>query len=822
MANLIISPYAVSFESIKNNLQQYVSEKSLTNDVWKDFYASATGETIIEIAAALGTFYAYQFLTGRRECFLSTAQNYTSLLGLAENLGYCVSRGNNLKLSINIVPNQTVINLPKWTVIGTYGEYDIVLYEDVTLNEDVETTIKVIIGNSMVESRSITTQDLTQFTFSNPNVTNDIRIIINDKEVPVSGDIKDAINDKYIAISNVYGSVDVMYLNDGEYPYKNGDTMYLNFIERNNLKYVDFTPSILSIDYAHQVNEVTLLQDGQDKENAEKIRTTAPILHQTNNMVRSRKDYSRYLLVNGVDIIDANDRDIYPGLIEISYLKSDHSLMNDSEKQQWLTEIDSIRPGGVADAIITNPEQVTKNIEITLYKKKSVDVSSAAIGEEIKNIVEAYNNKLGITLDLNQIEHDIEEDPNIKIARVDIPKSTWQANTSMQLYDVINTSEGDFYVNDFKFFTGAEEPIWSRLNIGDKFVDNQIIWRRTNDYPQEIVNSWSANTSFNKHDCIKKEYITYDNLDSLSGDVEPVWGGDTVIDYHVIWERQETVSTASQWQANHSYNIGDLITVDNNQITYKMVRIVQNTQILTYTMVVDSFVSGTGSVEPDWSTQIQQDNTVTWERITEPTDASWQANRYTVLGDLIKVVNSGTTYYYKCSSAGTTGSAQPTWGADTVTDNTVEWTKFNEAWSPNTPYAINNIVMVLISTGVYYYKVITAGISGALQPDWLSKIVADGNVTWQATNKVTDNTWSASTNKSIGDLIKIISGQLPHYYEVVSIRGTTGGSEPDWTDLDNNKVIDNSIEWVKILEESNTIELGWNKYLNATFTYSIV
>ena len=107
MAEFIVSPYAISFDSIRNNLQDYISGKP-NGEAWKDFYASGTGETVVEIAAALGAFYAYQFIMGRREAFLSVAQNYSSAVGLAENLGYSVARGENLKLFLNIVPNQTI------------------------------------------------------------------------------------------------------------------------------------------------------------------------------------------------------------------------------------------------------------------------------------------------------------------------------------------------------------------------------------------------------------------------------------------------------------------------------------------------------------------------------------------------------------------------------------------------------------------------------------------------------------------------------------------------------------------------------------------
>ena len=144
MANFIISPLAISFESIRNSLQAYVASKP-EDQSWKDFYASSAGETIIEIAAALGAWYAYQFIVGRRESYLATAQNYTSVLGLAENNGYSTDRGNNLKINVTFNVNQT-ITLPKWSIIGSYTEYDIVLLEDTILNYGSSATVPVVLN----------------------------------------------------------------------------------------------------------------------------------------------------------------------------------------------------------------------------------------------------------------------------------------------------------------------------------------------------------------------------------------------------------------------------------------------------------------------------------------------------------------------------------------------------------------------------------------------------------------------------------------------------------------------------------------------------
>ena len=59
--NFIVSPYAISFDSIKNNLQNYVLQKA-EGKAWKDFYVSSTGETVIEIilTSIIGILFAFK------------------------------------------------------------------------------------------------------------------------------------------------------------------------------------------------------------------------------------------------------------------------------------------------------------------------------------------------------------------------------------------------------------------------------------------------------------------------------------------------------------------------------------------------------------------------------------------------------------------------------------------------------------------------------------------------------------------------------------------------------------------------------------------
>lgn len=569
MADFIISPYAISFDSIKNNLQQYVSSKP-ENETWLDFYASSAGETIIEIAAALGAFYAYHFIVGRRETFLSCAENRTSLIGLSQNLGYSVSRGDNLKVSINIVPNQT-ITLAKWAILGSYTEYDVILSEDIILNQGTAIDVPVIIGNSMIETINVNSNKLQQFSFLNDRVTDTYRLLLNDRILPVSTEIKDALNDKYITISNVYGAMDVFYLQQGEYQYMAGDNLYLQFVESNNLTYNDFSSSNLNIDYANQINEVKLIKDKTDLESLASIKAKAPLYHETSMVIRARKDYSKYLKLKHPQIIEANDKDIYPGLIAISYIKEDGSSLTEEEKEYWLNQIEESRPSGVAKAVIIDSNVINKTLNISLWKGVDKNIDST-ISDTIDKILKGYENIFETKIDLNQIEHDIEKLDNIKIARVEIDSEDRASDTFYRLYDNVKIDGTDFYCGSFVNKTGSEEPTWPR-NIGDIVLDGDIIWKKVNEFKGIAVYNWEPNTEKSEYDYIKvdiknedgdiigSDIFTCIGFVNTSSKVEPEWGQEFINDNELIWQKIEyDFEVENKWQPETVYTIGDIIS----------------------------------------------------------------------------------------------------------------------------------------------------------------------------------------------------------------------------------------------------------------------
>ena len=92
------------------------------------------------------------------------------------------------------------------------------------------------------------------------------------------------------------------------------------------------------------------------------------------------------------------------------------------------------------------------------------------IAEDINKILNTYRNKLAPNLDLEQIEHDIEKLPGVKVARVNFGASDYQTNKKYRLYDMVTipdvyTPEGlqtlTFYCSRVLAKTGETEPDWS-------------------------------------------------------------------------------------------------------------------------------------------------------------------------------------------------------------------------------------------------------------------------------------------------------------------------------------------------------------------------
>ena len=101
------------FEAIVLQAQQYLSQKS----TWIDMLTSSTGQTLIELMAAIGTFNQHAIESGAREGFLDTAKRDSSIYAITRMLGVRITRkvpaGVDVTLTRDAVSFGTVI--PRFT-----------------------------------------------------------------------------------------------------------------------------------------------------------------------------------------------------------------------------------------------------------------------------------------------------------------------------------------------------------------------------------------------------------------------------------------------------------------------------------------------------------------------------------------------------------------------------------------------------------------------------------------------------------------------------------------------------------------------------------
>ena len=829
MADFIISPYAISFTNIKNSLQSYIQNKSDVTSTWKDFYTAGAGQTVLELDAAVAAFYAFHFIIGRRESFLTVAQNYNSVVGGALDKGYNCSRGHNVHIRIQIVPTKTQ-SLSKWSIVGSYGEYDVVLLEDAILNKGIATTIDCVIGNSSVQSVPIKTTDLQQFVFTAANTTDDVRLILTDREVPFSTELKDAVNDNYIMLTNPYGSVDVFYLNNGNYKYTVADTLNLQFIERNNITFGAISKSTLVIDVASQVDDIILIEDRLDVEDKEHIRIAAPIYHETNNVVRARKDYVKFLKENNALIIDANDKDLNPGLIALTYLKkydseAGTSLLTAQEKQDYVKFMMSICPDGVAKAFIEDPVRVVRSLAITLWQKSNENIQ-ATIEDDIDNILDTYRDRLAPVLDLNQIEHDIEQLPGVKIARVDLGASEYENNKKYKLYDVVTVPKilvgteyqtWTMYCGKIQSKTGDTEPDWATAgSIGDQIQDNNFIWENSNKYTTSINASWNKDGTYELYSDIN---VGYEVPPKQTLATQPLWGAQLKKDGNVTWNKLK--------------DYGTLLSIRQNNTKYvlnQQVIVEANNQLAVYNAV--GVTHKTSSSKPNWNVNIDEfvvDNAITWKCLYNA-----RRNNYNYLaGDLVAIGKDDKLYVYIALSDGTTGDTEVLDGSAAITDGTITWS-LQETLTGYTNWATNTEIPIdryINGDDKYFISVsvdnTTSGTATFYNKKWLQD-VTDNNIIWkldtfelqEETINSVGKSWKPCTEYEIQDIIICSSASSTYIYQanfvgettvihnnviysVVNYAGTTGDKQPVWGD---DNVVDNDILWTKT---ENISEIKW-------------
>lgn len=563
-----ISIDSLSFSSIINSLTNYF-ETQAESQKWKDFYESSTGKLFIRLLSAFGSFISYMVTVSRRENFITYAQNRTSLIGIAQNLGYSTSRGKNETIELTVVPNMTGF-IPAYTQVGTVKNLDLVTVNDTQLNSGVSSSIELYIGNLNSESLTLTTDSLSIFRFSSTNVSDYIRLKLNNSLVPLSdsNELRDLNNDMYVAISNPLGAVDVMYLQSGSYKYASTDILTLEYIE---LSSVSYTVSDILFNYG-TVSSLTRVLPFVDVESNNNIAVNAPLYHETQVLVRGRNDYLKELLTLGYNLASTNSHDFTPAIVDLSYVKSDYTNMPPAEQTNILASLEERRAMGIPLPRIKYPKHVKLALSFNIKKNSNSILNLTDVQSDIESLTSGYEQKLAPSIDLELLEQDVDDLSYVKRSRINVISNSRVNSNKYRLGDFTTVQGYDNYIfmaYDFLGTSGTLEPTWS-YNVGDTIIDNNIVWKCI---PRYGLNSdtWYSQKSYKVGDSVISTSNVTPSLNVMfecieiskySGSSAPNFTTilkDFTEDNDIIWVCKTLVTGDSAWLANTKYSLGDSV-----------------------------------------------------------------------------------------------------------------------------------------------------------------------------------------------------------------------------------------------------------------------
>lgn len=487
----IIDPSSVSFSSILTDLEVYRDSRP-DSAKWNTFFEAGTGQTITEEIAALGAFLAYKVITGRRENYLQYAVNKSSVVGIAQYLGYSTFRGKNQHLTLLIVPSATMV-LPRFSIVGALKDQDLVVLQDTPMTINVPVMVEVVIGTLTAEDISAPSADRAIFRFESPDVTEDLRLLLNGTEVSTSDRILDLDDDKFVVITNVLESVDVSYLNrvGSSFLYNTGDILRIEFLAKKD---INFDQSDINFFYG-DLTSFSTLSVYQDPEANNTTRINAPLFHETQALVRARLDFLKVFKIIDPRFVSTNQHDVTAATVELAYLNSDYSALTMAEKTDLLSILRKRMAMGIPPPLITDPVRVALPLDIAVTLRNNTENTT----DLIESILVLKENILGSSINLDDIESDLEDLNSVKIARVSIGSSEWVASTSYERGSRVRLEPATgqvFELTKILYRSNSVEPAWP-TTLNNTVIDKELVWKAELINPSELTTTtWSPNSIY--------------------------------------------------------------------------------------------------------------------------------------------------------------------------------------------------------------------------------------------------------------------------------------------------------------------------------------
>lgn len=616
---MAIDLQSLSITSAFNSIVNYFRSQE-NNSAWRSLTTGSEGSFLIRLLANVISVLSYRIVAQSRENYLSTASLASSNIGIAVNLGYSVFRGSNLKRLVYLTPSRS-FTLPKFSVLGAYNdEYNIITLEDVKLVEGVKTKINTVVGNVKEESFTAGTSSIRIFSLFTTGISEDYMLFRDNLEVPTTNVMKDMINDKYLVRTNPYSSVDIAYLNTFEtasYKYGTGSEITIRYVELADVPVIPYNNSMFL--YGTLDNYVTT-STYLPLEPVDSIKITAPLDHETQNLIRSKVDYANRIQQIIPAITEANYEALTPTYTLITYLKDNFTLLSgtlqkvgtsqENKEALYGTEVEKVTNilkeenfFGTPLPDITIPRREVAYIDVAVALKNKYK-SISDINLDISNILRNYYNAyLNVTFSVYDLERQIENLSYVKYARVSFKLNERKPNTNYQLgylsYKDEKNKDGDkvrryYKVSKILGRTSPSQPDGSwrvPLSAGTEIdtqaviLDGSIYWKCFKKLPgmsKYVYSKRASNAQYGIGDYVYTDlYPDYmfkciDIVKQTGGAVPSLTTaelGDFIVDGGIVWVVKDKVTDdgTRTWEAMSSFRLGETANVPGADVSLECI-----------------------------------------------------------------------------------------------------------------------------------------------------------------------------------------------------------------------------------------------------------
>jgi hypothetical protein len=171
---------------IVSQLQALLSTKT----AWRDLYLSGTGQTLIEMVAAIGALDQYAIEQAYRQSFLDTSLTDSAVFAIARMLGVRIPRRNPAVMSVTLtrVDTSVALTIPAYSVF-TCGSVTLFNREALTFALGAATIVGTLMEGE-IRTFSLAGQGTNFQMFRSPETgfevsDQDVQVKVNNNEVPV-------------------------------------------------------------------------------------------------------------------------------------------------------------------------------------------------------------------------------------------------------------------------------------------------------------------------------------------------------------------------------------------------------------------------------------------------------------------------------------------------------------------------------------------------------------------------------------------------------------------------------------------------------------